>query len=77
MLKLRGVPLSISMKGKIMTSEKTNKVQPPKAAVIEAPYEVIYFAKKHRISQEDARGIIEKYGANRKEADKAGRRISV
>ncbi|MGZ2482492.1 hypothetical protein ACVITL_001015 [Rhizobium pisi] len=60
-----------------MTNDKTKKVQAPEAAVTEAPYEVIYFAKKHRISQEDAKGIIEKYGANRKEADKAARRISV
>ncbi|PDS77594.1 DUF3606 domain-containing protein [Rhizobium sp. L43] len=47
-----------------------------KATATDGPYDVIYFAKKHRISNEDARGIIEKYGANRKEADKAGRRIS-
>jgi phage-related protein len=59
------------MKGKIMTNDKTKN-----AAATDGPYEVIYFAKKHRISNEDARNIIEKYGANRKEADKAGRRIS-
>ncbi|GGD78161.1 MULTISPECIES: hypothetical protein [Rhizobium] len=60
-----------------MTNDKANKVQPAKAATTDGPYDVIYFAKKHRISNEDARTIIEKHGANRKEADKAGRRISV
>lgn len=60
-----------------MTDDKTKKIQAPKAVVAEAPYEVIYLAKKHRISNEDAKAIIEKHGANRKEADKAARRISV
>ena len=59
-----------------MTNDKANKVQPAKAAATDGPYDVIYFAKKHRISNEDARDIVEKYGTNRKEADKAGRRIS-
>lgn len=60
-----------------MTKDRTKNVPAPKVVVVEAPYEVIYFAKKHRISNEDAKSIIEKHGANRKEADKAGRRISV
>jgi hypothetical protein len=60
-----------------MTNDTTKKAQPAKAAVTDGPYDVIYFAKKHRISNEDAKGIIEKHDANRKEADKAGRRISV
>ncbi|MBP2446903.1 DUF3606 domain-containing protein [Rhizobium leguminosarum] len=55
-----------------MTNDKSKK-----AAATDGPYDVIYFAKKHRISNEDARDIIEKYGADRKEADKVGRRISV
>ncbi|MBB4288897.1 hypothetical protein GGE16_000913 [Rhizobium leguminosarum] len=54
-----------------MTNDKTKK-----AGATDGPYDVIYFAKKHRISNEDARDIVEKYGTNRKEADKAGRRIS-
>ncbi|EHS53801.1 hypothetical protein PDO_0983 [Rhizobium sp. PDO1-076] len=41
------------------------------------PYEPIAFAKKHRISVEDAKAIIEKHGADRKSADKEGRRVSV
>ncbi|GEO84125.1 MULTISPECIES: hypothetical protein [Alphaproteobacteria] len=41
------------------------------------PYEPIQFAKKHRISVEDAKAIIEKHGADRKSADKEGRRVSL
>lgn len=41
------------------------------------PYEPIPFAKKHRISVEDAKAIIERHGADRKSADKEGRRISL
>lgn len=40
-------------------------------------YEIKPFAKKHRISIEDARAILEKHGANRKSADKEARRVSV
>jgi len=41
------------------------------------PYEIKPFAKKHRISIEDAKMIIEKHGADRKSADKEARRVSV
>lgn len=41
------------------------------------PYEAIPFAKKHRISVEDAKIIVEKHGSDRKSADKEGRRTSV
>ncbi|WP_454744863.1 hypothetical protein [Ciceribacter selenitireducens] len=41
------------------------------------PYEPVQFAKKHRISIEDAKAIIERHGADRKSADKEGRRISL
>eukprot|EP01035_Chromulina_nebulosa_P067284 gene67284-biopygen49400 len=43
-------------------------------AAVESPYEPIAFAKKHRISVEDAQTIIKKYGSDRKSADKEGRR---
>jgi hypothetical protein len=43
----------------------------------EQPYEAIPFAKKHRISVEDAQAIIKKHGADRKSADKEARRVSV
>lgn len=54
-----------------MSEKKSN----PAAA--EQPYEPIPFAKKHRISIEDATAIIKKYGADRKSADKEARRVSV
>lgn len=43
----------------------------------EQAYQPIPFAKKHRISVEDAKAILEKHGADRKSADKEGRRVSV
>jgi hypothetical protein len=43
----------------------------------EQPYEPIAFAKKHRISVEDAQAIIKKYGTDRKSADKEARRVAV
>ena len=47
-----------------------------KSATDEA-YQPIPFAKKHRISVEDAKAIIAKYGTDRKSADKEARRVSV
>lgn len=46
-------------------------------AVSAERYEIKPFAKKHRISIEDARAIIEKHGADRKSADKEARRVSL
>ncbi|TCR64498.1 MULTISPECIES: hypothetical protein [Rhizobium/Agrobacterium group] len=46
------------------------------ASASEKPYEAVVLAKKHRISIEDAKEIIEKYGSDRKAADKAARRIA-
>ncbi|MGV1771656.1 MULTISPECIES: hypothetical protein [Rhizobium/Agrobacterium group] len=54
-----------------MAEKKTNET------TAQQPYEPVSFAKKHRISVEDARTIIEKHGADRKNADKEGRRVSV
>ncbi|WP_195909501.1 hypothetical protein [Rhizobium tubonense] len=39
-------------------------------------YEAVYLAKKHRISLEDAKKIVEEHGADRKASDKAARRIA-
>lgn len=36
----------------------------------------VTFAKKHRISVEDAKAILAEYGDDRKAADKAARRIA-
>jgi hypothetical protein len=46
-------------------------------ASAELPYQPIPFSKKHRISIEDAKAILEKHGADRKSADKEARRVSV
>ncbi len=42
----------------------------------EGPYDATTLAKKHRISVEDAKQIIDQYGDDRKSADKAARRIA-
>jgi hypothetical protein len=47
------------------------------AASVDQPYQPIPFAKKHRISVEDAKAILEKHGADRKSADKEARRVAV
>jgi hypothetical protein len=49
----------------------------PKAADAQKAYEPVAFAKKHRISVEDAKVILEKHGSDRKNADKEGRRVSL
>jgi len=54
-----------------MSDKKAN------STAAEQPYEAIPFAKKHRISVEDAKAIIKKHGADRKSADKEARRVSV
>lgn len=41
-----------------------------------ASKDVITFAKKHRIEIEDAQNILAQYGDDRKNADKAARRIA-
>ncbi|WP_426131276.1 hypothetical protein [Pararhizobium sp. PWRC1-1] len=38
--------------------------------------DVITFAKKHRIQVDDAQKILDEYGEDRKNADKAARRIA-
>lgn len=40
-------------------------------------YQPIPFAKKHRISLEDATAVLKKHGTDRKAADKEARRIAV
>ena len=48
-----------------------------KSTQAEQPYEPVAFAKKHRISIEDAKAIIAKYGSDRKSSDKEARRVAV
>ena len=42
----------------------------------EEPYEVVYFAHKHGLSQQKAREIIEKHGPSREACDRAATRRS-
>jgi hypothetical protein len=56
----------------IPMSEKTDKAQPDTRA-----YQPIPFAKRHRISVEDATAILRKHGADHKSADKEARRVAV
>lgn len=43
----------------------------------EAPYKPVPFAKRHRISVEDATEILKKHGDDHKSADKEARRVAV
>lgn len=53
-------------------SNKTDKV------IAEAQaYKPVPFAKRHRISVEDAAKILAKHGDNRKSADKEARQVAV
>ena len=54
----------------IVMSDTSGAVAPDK------PYEAVSLAKKHRISIEDAKAIIEEFGTDRKATDKAARRIA-
>lgn len=46
------------------------------ATAPDKPYDPTTLAKKHRITVEDAKAIVEQYGSDRKAADKAARRIA-
>jgi hypothetical protein len=54
----------------IIMSDNNSASAPDKA------YDPVTLAKKHRISVEDAKAIVDEYGADRKAADKAARRIA-
>jgi hypothetical protein len=40
------------------------------------PYNPVVLAKKHRISVDDAKVIVQQFGSDRKSCDKAARRIA-
>ena len=46
-------------------------------STVDKPYEPISFAKKHRISVEDATAILKQAAGNKKLADKEARRVAV
>jgi hypothetical protein len=55
-----------------MADDKSNQGAQDRARVsAEQPYEVAYFARKHGLSQEQARDIIKKHGPSREACDAA------
>jgi hypothetical protein len=59
-----------------MTDDKTKRGAPDRSRVSGSEqYEVDYFAKRHRISPDDARRIIADAGPSRAKADEAAKQI--
>jgi hypothetical protein len=59
-----------------MPDDKSKRGGPDRGRVAgEEPYEVSYFARKHGLSQEQARKIIADAGPDRKKADAAAERL--
>jgi len=55
-----------------MSDDKTNRGEPDRSRVAGSEdYEVQYFAEKHGISVDQARGLIAMHGNNRDALDKA------
>lgn len=55
-----------------MSDDKTNRGEPDRSRVSGSEdYEVQYFAEKHGISVDQARGLIAMHGNNREVLDKA------
>ena len=60
-----------------MADDKTKRGAADRSRVSGSePYEVAYFAKKHGITQEQARALIKKHGNSRKKLDAAAKRLS-
>jgi hypothetical protein len=60
-----------------MADDKTKRGAADRSRVAgNQPYEVAYFAKKHGITQAQARALIKKHGNMRKTLDAAARRLS-
>jgi hypothetical protein len=60
-----------------MADDKTKRGAADRSRVSGSePYEVAYFAKKHGITQVQARALIKKHGNMRKTLDAAAKRLS-
>ena len=58
-----------------MSDDKSNRgAQDQSRVSADEPYEVEYFARKHGITQAQAREIIEKHGPSREACDRAASR---
>ena len=62
--------------GHIAPSYPTEKNMTEQTRAATPHKEVIAFAKKHRIETDDAKNILDQYGTDRKNADKAARRVA-
>lgn len=59
-----------------MADNKQNVGEPDRSRVAGSEeYEVRYFADKHGLSMDGARGLISKHGDNREELDAAAERL--
>ncbi|SCW76045.1 Protein of unknown function [Rhizobium mongolense subsp. loessense] len=59
-----------------MADDKSKRGKPDRSRVAAGePYEVNYFARKHRISKEQAEKIVKKHGRDREAANKAAEKI--
>jgi hypothetical protein len=60
----------------IMTDNKSKRGKPDRSRVAgNEGYEVSYFARKHGISTEEARGLIKKIGNNREKLNNAAEKL--
>jgi ribosomal protein L35 len=60
-----------------MADDKTKRGAADRSRVSGSePYELAYFAKKHGITQVQARALIKKHGNSRKTLDAAAKRLS-
>ena len=61
-----------------MADDKSKRGGPDRARVAGGQgYEVAYFAKKHGISQEEAKRLIEQIGNDREKLDQAAEKLKV
>lgn len=59
-----------------MADDKSNVGEPDRSRVSSSePYEVGYFARKHGISAEQARGLIDKHGNDRDTLDREAEKL--
>jgi hypothetical protein len=54
-----------------MAKRKRRIIQGIRLRILEAPYDVDYFARKHEISPEQARELMRKLGRDREKLNKA------
>lgn len=58
-----------------MPDDKKKRAQDRKLVAANQPYEVAYFARKHRLTIAQARAIIREHGPSRKKCDAAAKAL--